>query len=260
MAHGRSRCFYRRQETLALARRRSGRLCSRRSRSKPPRPESRPPAHAQTAAKDNQGAARHDHGQAALLWRGPQGYGAEGGASPTQGLEQPGGEFASAGAATREDHEALQIGATCAAVLVHSRSARQSLSSSAPRTSDSNRPPHSPREGDRHMARNHGRGHGFMILEARLTLSLRHAAIKLTVPSKDRSFGPFRAERSSLALAPLEKPAPYVAGFLEVRLECSLEVRPGSSPRPRASQKTAPYVAVFSRPQASRKTARKNNV
>src|SRR5579883_2386610 len=189
MAHGRSRCFYRRQETLALARRRSGRLCSRRSRSKPSRPESRPPAHAQTAAKDNQGAARHDHGQAALLWRGPQGYGAEGGASPTQGLEQPGGEFASAGAATREDHEALQIGATCAAVLVHSRSARQSLSSSAPRTSDSNRPPHSPREGDRHMARNHGCGHGFMILEARLTLSLRPAAVKLTVPSELRLLG-----------------------------------------------------------------------
>ncbi|HLH12141.1 MAG TPA: hypothetical protein VKV77_09735, partial [Methylovirgula sp.] len=47
---------------------------------------------------------------------------------------------------------------------------------------DSNRPPHSPREGDRHMARNHGRGHGFMILEARLTLSLRPAAVKLTVP------------------------------------------------------------------------------
>src|SRR5579883_1292982 len=31
-------------------------------------------------------------------------------------------------------------------------------------------------------ARNHGRGHGFMILEARLTLSLRPAAVKLTVP------------------------------------------------------------------------------
>src|SRR5579883_3615777 len=119
MAHGRSRCFYRRQETLALARRRSGRLCSRRSRSKPSRPESRPPAHAQTAAKDNQGAARHDHGQAALLWRGPQGYGAEGGASPTQGLEQPGGEFASAGAATREDHEALQIGAAQRFLSIH---------------------------------------------------------------------------------------------------------------------------------------------
>ncbi len=182
MAQGRSRRLYRRQETLALARRRSGRLRSRRSRSKPSRPESRPPPHAQAAAKDRQGAARHDHGQIALLWRGPQGHDVEGRASPTQRPDQPSGKFASTDAATREDHEAVQIGATSAALLVHSRSGRQSLPPSPPRTSDGERPPRSSREGDRRMARDHGNGQGCMIPETRLAVSARPPAVKLTAP------------------------------------------------------------------------------
>jgi hypothetical protein len=113
---------------------------------------------------------------------GPQGHGLEGRASPTQRPEQPSGKFASTDAATREDHQAVQIGATSAALLVHSRSVRQSLPSSPPRTSYGKRPPRSSREGDIRMARDHGSSQGCMIPETRLAVSVRPSAVKLTSP------------------------------------------------------------------------------
>ena len=71
--------------------------------------------------------ARDDHGQAPFVRRCESEDGPSRRTSPVEGPEQSCGEFSSADAATRADHEALQIRWTGATVSVGSRSSVESL-------------------------------------------------------------------------------------------------------------------------------------
>jgi hypothetical protein len=115
-----------RQEALAMARRRSAGLRSRRSRPKQARSNRRTAAHAQASQEVGQSAPRHDHRQAQIVWRCAQGHGLADRASPAQGAKQSGGKFPSADKTTGADYEAVQIAATGPEIPVHSRSSRQS--------------------------------------------------------------------------------------------------------------------------------------
>jgi len=77
-------------------------------RSKPKRSSRRAAAYAEAVQEVREGASRNDHGQAQLLRRSAQGYGPAHGTPLAQRAEQSGGEFSSADAATRADHEAVQ--------------------------------------------------------------------------------------------------------------------------------------------------------
>ena len=127
MASRRGRHHDRRQETLALARRRSGWLRSRHPRPKPERSRRRAAAHAEAVEEVHESATRHDHRQAQILWRSAQAHGPLYRTSPAQGAEQSSGEFSSADAATRKNHEAVQITTAGAEISVDTRSSRQSF-------------------------------------------------------------------------------------------------------------------------------------
>src|SRR5450631_4522665 len=120
MAYGRGRHHDPRQEALAMARRRSAGLRSRRSRPKQARSNRRTAAHAQASQEVGQSAPRHDHRQAQIVWRYSQGHGLADRASPAQWAKQSGGKFPSADKTTGADYEAVQIAATGPEIPVHS--------------------------------------------------------------------------------------------------------------------------------------------
>jgi hypothetical protein len=114
-------------ETLALARRRSGWLCSRRPRPKPERSRHRAAVHAEAVEEVHESVTRHDHGQAQIPRCSAQGHGPSYRTSPAQGAEQSSGEFSSTDATTRENHEAVRIATAGAEISVDTRSSRQSF-------------------------------------------------------------------------------------------------------------------------------------
>ena len=88
---------------------------------------------AKTSERTGPHAARHDHRQAAILWRCKARNHARRRTSFAQGIEQPGREFPSTDTTSRARYEGFQVNPTSPAVRLHSRPGRQSLSHSTPR-------------------------------------------------------------------------------------------------------------------------------
>ena len=131
----------RRRDALAVARRRSEWLRSR-------RPGAASKRHARGAAAPEEAleirrhaSARDDHGPAPFVWRCEEEDGPSTRTSPAQRAEQSGGEFPSADKATRTDHEAVQISWTGATISIGSRSGVESLPHSLSRNRHRRLPP-----------------------------------------------------------------------------------------------------------------------
>jgi putative transposase len=100
-----------------------------------PAPKRRPrgaAAHGEASEIRGHAAARHDLGQASVLWGCESEVGPYRGAPPAQGFEQSGGELSPADKTARTDHEAVQIIPASATVSIDTRSGRQPLSRSLP--------------------------------------------------------------------------------------------------------------------------------
>src|SRR4051812_5336435 len=114
-----------RNEALALAGRRPGRLRARRSRPEPARQEGRQALASQAAEAADPRASCDDHGQARQLHRGKGRRDALGRASEAQRIEQQSGEFAPAAPATRATDEAFQVSWPAPPLPPRSRSDQQ---------------------------------------------------------------------------------------------------------------------------------------
>src|SRR5208283_3409616 len=117
----------RRRDALAVARRRSEWLRSRRPGPASKRHARCAAAHEEALENRRHAAARDDHGQAPFVWRCEEEDGPSTRTSPAQRAEQSGGEFPPADKATRTDHEAVQIRWTGATISIGSRSGFESL-------------------------------------------------------------------------------------------------------------------------------------
>jgi putative transposase len=89
-------------------------------------------AHGEASEIRGHAAARHDHGQASVLWGCESEVGPYRGAPPAQGFEQSGVELSPADKTARTDHEAVQIIPASATVSIDTRLGRQPLSRSLP--------------------------------------------------------------------------------------------------------------------------------
>ena len=130
-----------RARTLAVASRRSEWLRARRPGPAPKRHARCAAAHEEAPEIRRHATARDDHGQAPFVRRCESEDGPWRGTSPAQRPEQSGGEFSSADAATRADHEALQIRWAGATISIGSRSGFGSLPYSLSRNRHCRLPP-----------------------------------------------------------------------------------------------------------------------